>query len=72
MRTETQDCLAKTEMFHHLIMTDNLMLNIYTEANAVPLHATEVFGWRGGVAPTHSRPQHYTGVSGQCHALATL
>jgi hypothetical protein len=27
---------------------------------------------RGGIAPTHSRPRHYMGVSGQRHALATL
>jgi hypothetical protein len=27
---------------------------------------------RGGVAPTHSRPQHYMGVSGQCHARPRL
>jgi hypothetical protein len=25
-------------------------------------------GGRGGIAPTHSRPRHYMGVSGQCHA----
>jgi hypothetical protein len=25
---------------------------------AVPLHAMEAFGGRGGIAPTHSRPRH--------------
>jgi hypothetical protein len=25
---------------------------------AVPLHAMEVLGGRGGIAPTHSRPRH--------------
>jgi hypothetical protein len=28
----------------------------------------EALGGRGGIAPTHSRPRHYMGVSGQCHA----
>jgi hypothetical protein len=27
---------------------------------------------RGSIAPTHSRPRHYMGVRGQCHAPATL
>jgi hypothetical protein len=25
---------------------------------AVPLHAMEALGGRGGIAPTHSRPRH--------------
>jgi hypothetical protein len=32
----------------------------------------EALGGRGGIAPTHSRPQHYMGVSGQRHAPAAL
>jgi hypothetical protein len=28
------------------------------KAAAVPLHAMEALGGRGGVAPTHSRPRH--------------
>jgi hypothetical protein len=28
-----------------------------TKAKAVPLHATKALGWRGGIAPTHSRPR---------------
>jgi hypothetical protein len=28
----------------------------------------EALGGRGGIAPTHSRPQHYMGVSGQRYA----
>jgi hypothetical protein len=28
------------------------------KAKAVPLHAMEEFGGRGGIAPTHSRPRH--------------
>jgi hypothetical protein len=31
---------------------------------AVPLHAMETLGGRGGIASTHSRPRHYMGVSG--------
>jgi hypothetical protein len=30
----------------------------HTKAKAVPLHAMEVLGGRGGIAPTHSRPRH--------------
>jgi hypothetical protein len=29
-------------------------------------------GGRGGIAPTHSRPRHWMGVSGQRHAPASL
>jgi hypothetical protein len=32
----------------------------------------KVLGQRGGIAPTHSRPRHYMGVSGQRHAPAAL
>jgi hypothetical protein len=39
---------------------------------AVPLHAMEALGGRGGIAPTHSRPRHLMGVSGQHHAPAAL
>jgi hypothetical protein len=28
------------------------------KGKAVPLHAMEAFGGRGGIAPTHSRPRH--------------
>jgi hypothetical protein len=30
----------------------------------IPLHAMEVHGVRGGIAPTHSFPRHWMGVSG--------
>jgi hypothetical protein len=30
-------------------------------SKAVPLHAMEARGGRGGIAPTHSRPRHYMG-----------
>jgi hypothetical protein len=32
----------------------------------------EALGGRGGIAPTHSRPRHYMGVSGQRHVPAAL
>jgi len=32
----------------------------------------EALGGRGGVAPTHSRPRHWMGVSDQRHAPAAL
>jgi hypothetical protein len=32
----------------------------------------EALGGRGGIAPTHSRPRHYMGVSGQRHAPTAL
>jgi hypothetical protein len=32
----------------------------------------EALGGRGDTAPTHSRPRHYMGVSGQHHVPAAL
>jgi hypothetical protein len=32
------------------------LLNV--KSKAVPLHAMEALGRRGGIAPTHSRPRH--------------
>jgi hypothetical protein len=32
----------------------------------------EALEGRGAIAPTHSRPRHYMGVSGQLHEPATL
>jgi hypothetical protein len=49
--------------------------NHYTtekKSKAVPLHAMKALGGRGGIAPTHSRPRHNMGVSGQRHAPAAL
>jgi hypothetical protein len=31
---------------------------ILSRGKAVPLHAMEALGGRGGIAPTHSRPRH--------------
>jgi hypothetical protein len=44
----------------------------FRSEEAVPLHAMEVLGERGGIAPTHSWPRHWMRVSGQCHSLAML
>jgi hypothetical protein len=30
----------------------------YCKGKAVPLHAMEAIGGRGGISPTHSRPRH--------------
>jgi hypothetical protein len=47
-------------------------LRPFKVSKAVPLHAMETLGGRGGIAPTHSRPRHWVGVSGQRHAPAAL
>jgi hypothetical protein len=39
-------------LFYEILFTDPL------KSKAVPLHAMEVLGGRGGIAPTHSRPRH--------------
>jgi hypothetical protein len=36
------------------------------------LHVMKALGWRGSIAPTHSRPPHLMGVHGQHQAQATL
>jgi hypothetical protein len=41
-------------------------------SKAVPLHAVEALRGRGYIAPTHSRPRHKMGVSGQHHAPAAF
>jgi hypothetical protein len=48
----------------------NNIINV--KAKVVLLHAMKAFGWRGGIVPTHSKPQHSMGVSGQHHASAAL
>jgi hypothetical protein len=44
----------------------------WKKVRAVPLHAMEALGGRGCIPPTHLRPRHYMGVSGQRHAPAAL
>jgi hypothetical protein len=46
--------------------------NTTGKSKAVPLHAMEALGDRGGIALTHFRPRHYMGVSSQRHAPAAL
>jgi hypothetical protein len=38
-----------------------LVYYIRYKAKALPLHATKALGWRGSIAPTHSRPRHSMG-----------
>jgi hypothetical protein len=44
-----------------ILHKDNLR-DLYSKGKgkgkAVPLHAMEALGGRGGIAPTHSRPRH--------------
>jgi hypothetical protein len=45
------------------VSLNNLLLLTATNcsspnAKAVPLHARKALGWRGAIAPTHSRPRH--------------
>jgi hypothetical protein len=35
-----------------------LKMEVKDKGKAVPLHALEALGGRGGIAPTHSRPRH--------------
>jgi hypothetical protein len=36
----------------------SVYLNVKSKSKAVPLHAMEALGGRGGIAHTHSRPRH--------------
>jgi hypothetical protein len=36
----------------------SLFYNVKKKGKAVPLHAMEALGGRGGIAPTHSKPRH--------------
>jgi hypothetical protein len=49
-----------------------LITQLKAKAKAVPLHATNGLGGRGGIAPAHSQPRHWMVVSGQRHAPAAL
>jgi hypothetical protein len=49
-----------------------VLYSVVLKGKAVPLHAMEALGGRGGIAPTHSRPRNWMGVSGQRHAPAAL
>jgi hypothetical protein len=35
-----------------------IIYSFVTKGKAVPLHAVEALGGKGGIAPTHSRPRH--------------
>jgi hypothetical protein len=49
-----------------------LLSTAVAKNKAVPLHATKVLGWRGGIAPTLSQPRHEIGMSGQRYAPSAL
>jgi hypothetical protein len=46
--------------FHQRIYASIIQFYLDMECSkkAVPLHAMEALGGRGGIAPTHSRPRH--------------
>jgi hypothetical protein len=42
-----------------IVVLGQLLLHVKgKKGKAVPLHAMEAHGERGGIAPTHSRPRH--------------
>jgi hypothetical protein len=41
-----------------LNLTESYWHSHHSKGKAVPLHAMEALGGRGGIAPTHSRPRH--------------
>jgi len=49
----TESCRARFDIQSLLLLTSN-----GKKVKAVPLHAMEALGGRGGIAPTHSRPRH--------------
>jgi hypothetical protein len=63
-----------SETYSHSVDINNkhLWLMIKSKSKAVPLHAMETLGGRGGIAPILSRPRHYMGVSGQNHVPTAL
>jgi hypothetical protein len=48
-------------VYHTLKLLTSSLKYIVKVSKAVPLHAMEALGGRGGIAPTHSRPRHYMG-----------
>jgi hypothetical protein len=47
--------------FLYIVIVTFLKGQIY-KSKVVPLSAMEALGGRGGIAPTHSRPQHRTNI----------
>jgi hypothetical protein len=41
-----------------LMWLESVLKDVKSKSKAVPLHAMEALGGRGGTAPTHSRPRH--------------
>jgi hypothetical protein len=65
------DCLITAETLFSFARC-NSVFYLTKKAKTVPLQATKVLGWKGGIAPTHSRPRHLMGVNGQRHDPAAL
>jgi hypothetical protein len=56
------DCFCNLHLFGNLQIHFYKLICISKSkvkiSKAVPLHAMEALGGRGGIAPTHSRPRH--------------
>jgi hypothetical protein len=57
MSQKVDSCGVKITDLVVIICIINLP-NSIGKGKAVPLHAMEALGGRGGIAPTHSRPRH--------------
>jgi hypothetical protein len=49
---------AHLQKMEHTLIPLQAYKNKKGKGKAVPLHAMEALGGRGGIAPTHSRPWH--------------
>jgi hypothetical protein len=67
-KMETKSIIPSTSEVNKMAVSAKNLI----KGKAVPLHAMEALGERGGIAPTHSRPRHQMGVSGQRHAPVAL
>jgi hypothetical protein len=61
----TSICVLFAQFIIFLQVTSSLIQSHFLlrklKAKTVPVHATNAVGGRGGIAPTHSRPQHQMG-----------
>jgi hypothetical protein len=56
--TYTEACLYPLYLCVYVRCISVFMSWVKKKGKAVPLHAMEALGGRGGIAPTHSRPRH--------------
>jgi hypothetical protein len=59
-----------TEICDQMVTTNSN--DFHGNPKAVPPHAMNSLGGRGSIAPTHSRPRRYMGVSGQRYVPAAI